>query len=77
MARSTVEPRLKAKRLGKFARYIEHLDPTDCTTVIAVMLSVCVCVCLFVVVVVVFLAVNMHLSACWECFFFFFHSKCV
>ena len=37
---------------------------------IAVMLSVCV----FVVVVVVFffLAVNMHLSACWECFFFFF-----
>ena len=33
---------------------------------IAVMLSVCVC--LFVVFF--FLAVNMHLSACWECFFF-------
>ena len=36
---------------------------------IAVMLSVCVFV---VVVVFFFLAVNMHLSACWECFFFFF-----
>ena len=35
---------------------------------IAVMLSVCVC--LFVVFF--FLAVNMHLSACWECFFFVF-----
>ena len=35
---------------------------------IAVMLSVCVC--LFVVFF--FLAVNMHLSACWECFFVFF-----
>ena len=37
---------------------------------IAVMLSVCVFV--VVVVVVFFLAVNMHLSACWECCLFFF-----
>ena len=35
------------------------------------------CVCLFVVVVVSFLAVNMHLSACWECFFFFSFQVCL
>ena len=32
-----------AKRLGKFVQYIEHLDSTNCTTVIAVMLSVFFC----------------------------------
>ena len=51
-----------AKRLGKFVYYIEHLDSTNCTTMIAVMLSVC----LFVLFLFLFFcfAVNMHLSAC-------------
>ena len=55
-----------AKRLCKFVLYIEHLDATNCISVIAVMLSV-----LFL-----FFAVNMHLSACWESVFFC-HSRCV
>ena len=49
--------------MGKFVQYIEHLDSTNCTTVIAVMLSVFF-VCLFVFVLFFCFAVNMHLSAC-------------
>ena len=39
--------------MGKFVQYIEHLDSTNCTTVIAVMLSV-LFVCLFVFVLFLF-----------------------
>ena len=63
----------RAKRLGKFVRYSEHLDPTDCTTVNAVMLSVCV----FVVVVVFFSCCKYAPFSMLGVFFFFFHSRCV
>ena len=72
-----MEPQLNEvpiKRLGKSVRYIEHLDSTNCTTVIAVMLSVCVCVC---VCVCVFVCCFQHAGSvfCFVLFFSFFSGS--